>query len=64
MDTVGVPCFSQQEQERENILSDPMVTDVFPAANRDGAHFHQRRALPGATARPVVKGAGDAPTGG
>lgn len=64
MDTVCVPCFTQQEQRREIILSDPLVTDVFPVVNRDGAHFHQRRTLPGATAQPVVKRAGDAPTGG
>ncbi len=64
MDTVCVPCFTQQEQEREIILSDPLVTDVFPVVNRDGAHFHQRRALPGATAHPMVKGARGAPTDG
>ncbi|GHH06140.1 hypothetical protein Srubr_06240 [Streptomyces rubradiris] len=64
MDTVCAPRFTQQEQGPEIILSTPLVTDVFPAVNRDGAHFRQRRTLPGATAQPVVKGAGDAPTGG
>lgn len=64
MDTVCVPCFTQQEQWREIILSDPLVTDIFPVVNRDGAHFHRPRTLPGATAHPVVKGARGAPTGG
>lgn len=39
MDTVCIPGFSQQELDREIILSAPLVTDVFPVVNRDDAHF-------------------------
>lgn len=39
MDTVCIPGFSQQDRDREIILSTPLVTDVFPVVNRDGAHF-------------------------
>ncbi len=42
MDTVCIPCFSQQDRVREIILCDPLVADIFPALNRDGAHFRRR----------------------
>ncbi|BCM71907.1 hypothetical protein EASAB2608_07241 [Streptomyces sp. EAS-AB2608] len=61
MDTVCIPCFSQQEHGREILLSVAMVTDIFPAVRRDDAHFRPALSDPGRAAVRPVKGAGTRP---
>lgn len=67
MDTVCIPRFSQQEAAREIILPNPLVTDVFPAVNRDHTHFRRihmsdRTGVNGLNR--TVKGMEDSPTPG
>ena len=67
MDTVCIPGFSQQDRDREIILSTPLVTDVFPAVNRDHTHFRRihmsdRTGVNGLNR--TVKGMEDSPTPG
>ncbi|CAK7282911.1 hypothetical protein SGPA1_20886 [Streptomyces misionensis JCM 4497] len=63
-DTVCIPRFPHQEEAQEIFLFSDPVADIFPAVNRDGAHFERGAgsAVRG-TIRPV-KDAGTRPRAG